>query len=189
MALLIDWGLRKFVVELQQMASQDARSGTWPFISAVLLAFPKRLKYEVWHDLESFIHVLHWMCFRFQKTIDSNSPATSSESIQELYGAYKFQNGKYLGGRHKLEFLRAGIVPFRLRGGSSMQPDKTNGLHQLLTALADLYGEHYQLLAPISDKPEPLKAEERGVVYKNKPSFAEAPGKRVTARSIHRLLE
>ncbi|KAI0725025.1 hypothetical protein C8Q72DRAFT_1000125 [Fomitopsis betulina] len=67
-APLIDWGLCKLVEELAQMDSQEARSGIWQFISAMILAFPGHFKYEVWHDLEAFIHVLHWMCFHFHLT-------------------------------------------------------------------------------------------------------------------------
>ncbi|KZT63787.1 hypothetical protein DAEQUDRAFT_88447, partial [Daedalea quercina L-15889] len=66
--LLIDWGLCKYKEELGRPPSQGSRSGTWQFISAVLLAYPGDFGHEVWHDIESFIHVLHWMCFRFHKT-------------------------------------------------------------------------------------------------------------------------
>ena len=148
------------------MASQEARSvsywlfpkirliltsaqGTWQFISAVILAFPGRFKYEVWHDLEAFIHVLHWMCFRFHLTNYSYSAVTFAHEVKQLYDHCAFENGESRGGGNKLKFLLAGTVPFDLVEGSSIpQPGKPHGLHQLLTALASLYGEHYQLLKP-----------------------------------------
>ncbi|EPS97534.1 hypothetical protein FOMPIDRAFT_1052303, partial [Fomitopsis schrenkii] len=180
-ALLIDWGLCKLLEELAQMASQDARSGTWQFISAVLLMYPGRFKYEVWHDLESFIHVLHWMCFRFQKTNVSDRPALFSECVRELYDACKPENGNTIGGRNKLKFLLAGIVPFELRGGSSSQSNRRNGLHQLLAALARLYGEHYQLLEPALQPVGTVVPEEGGP--NQKISTYRPRGKRVTALS------
>ncbi|EPS97532.1 hypothetical protein FOMPIDRAFT_1128353, partial [Fomitopsis schrenkii] len=64
-ALLVDWAFCKYAHELGLAIVQQTRSGTWPFMSAVLLVFPGYFKHVVWHDLESFIHVLHWMCLRF----------------------------------------------------------------------------------------------------------------------------
>ncbi|EPS97075.1 hypothetical protein FOMPIDRAFT_84469 [Fomitopsis schrenkii] len=181
-ALLIDWGLCKFLEELAQMASQDTRSGTWQFISAVLLMYPGRFKYEVWHDLESFIHVLHWMCFRFQKTNVSYRPALFSECVRELYDACKPENGNTIGGRNKLKFLLAGIVPFELQGGSSTHSDMDNGLHQLLTALASLYGKHYKLLEPKLKLAETVAPAEGGPI-RTKDKWRAEKSKRVTALS------
>ncbi|EPS97053.1 hypothetical protein FOMPIDRAFT_1091788, partial [Fomitopsis schrenkii] len=64
-AFLVDWAFCKYEHELGLAIVQQTRSGTWHFMSAVLLFFPGHFKHVVWHDLESFIHVLHWMCLRF----------------------------------------------------------------------------------------------------------------------------
>ncbi|EPS97059.1 hypothetical protein FOMPIDRAFT_1129293, partial [Fomitopsis schrenkii] len=63
--LLVDWGLCKFARDLKRPAVRKNRSGTWQFISAVLLVFPGQFAHAVWHDLESFVHVFHWFCLRF----------------------------------------------------------------------------------------------------------------------------
>ncbi|KAH9936628.1 uncharacterized protein B0H18DRAFT_1165261, partial [Fomitopsis serialis] len=63
--ILVDWGLCKYANELGKPSVLKPRSGTWRFISAVLLVYPGHFAHAVWHDLESFIHVLHWMCARF----------------------------------------------------------------------------------------------------------------------------
>ncbi|EPS97531.1 hypothetical protein FOMPIDRAFT_1128318, partial [Fomitopsis schrenkii] len=63
--LLVDWGLCKFARDLKRPAVRKNRSGTWQFISAVLLVFPGRFAHAVWHDLESFVHVFNWCCLRF----------------------------------------------------------------------------------------------------------------------------
>ena len=143
--------------------------GTWQFISAVLLAFPGRFKYAVWHDLESFIHVLHWMCLRFQLTNYTGRPTKFSERIRQLYDACATENGQSIGGEDKLRFLQAGSVPFKLRGGSST--GKANGLHQLLQALANLYGEHYRLLEPSLDALEPATHEQAAAPFKKTQKF------------------
>ncbi|KAI0726453.1 hypothetical protein C8Q72DRAFT_525002 [Fomitopsis betulina] len=135
--LLVDWGLCKFAHELKQPAVQKNRSGTWQFISAVLLIWPGRFRHEVWHDLESFIHVFHWCC----------------KHVLSLYDTHSTVNGISVGGRHKLAMLRGGSVPFCLLAGTfdaALTRDDPlragYGLSELLTSLALLYKEHYQWL-------------------------------------------
>ena len=161
----------------------DFVQGTWQFISAVLLAFPGCFQYAVWHDLESFIHVLHWMCLRFHLTNKSGRPAKFSECIRQLYDACESENGHSVGGEDKLKFLTTGTIPFDLQGGSSINPNEHNGLYHILLMLADLYGEHYKLLQPLLRKLQAPKAEGKVELYKEKPSYHVGPGKRVTARS------
>ncbi|KAI0727012.1 hypothetical protein C8Q72DRAFT_887002 [Fomitopsis betulina] len=155
--LLVDWGLCKFAQELKQPAVQKNRSGTWQFISAVLLIWPGRFRHEVWHDLESFIHVFHWCCVRFYETTfyrinDDINELQKFVSLQ--YDAHSTVNGISVGGRHKLAMLRGGAVPFCLAAGSfdaALTRDDPlragYGLDELLTSLALLYKEHYQWLA------------------------------------------
>ena len=111
------------------------------------------------------------MCFRFHLTDYSYSAAKFAHEVQRLYDHCAFENGESLGGESKLKFLLAGAVPFKLRGGSSIpQPGKPHGLHQLLTALASLYGEHYQLLEPtlVPQEPTPRAAIPTQVQKSNK---------------------
>ncbi|KAI0736601.1 hypothetical protein C8Q72DRAFT_768809 [Fomitopsis betulina] len=159
--LLVDWGLCKFAHELKQPAVQKNRSGTWQFISAVLLIWPGRFRHEVWHDLESFIHVFHWCCLRFHETLYDIHQLQNK--VQTHYDAHFTNNGISTGGVEKLQMLRDGAVPFHLLSGS-FDPALTRddplragyGLRELLTSLALLYKEHYLWL--VTQIPEVVKS-------------------------------
>lgn len=118
--------------------------GTWQFISALLLLCPGKFPHQVWHDLESFIHVLHWCCFRFHQT-NYDSTQTLQRRVYNLYDMHIIKDGVAIGGTEKLQILRTGNVPFTIMGGSA-QKLKIAGLYRTLTKLAALYGEHYQWL-------------------------------------------
>ncbi|TFY71231.1 hypothetical protein EVG20_g1774 [Dentipellis fragilis] len=62
--LLIDWDLCKTEAELKKGATQPMRSGTWMYMSATLLQYPRKPN-ELCDDLESFLHVLTIMALRF----------------------------------------------------------------------------------------------------------------------------
>ncbi|KIJ09028.1 hypothetical protein PAXINDRAFT_53332, partial [Paxillus involutus ATCC 200175] len=55
--LLIDWELAKKVVD--NVAKRRGRTGTWQFMSAVLLRNPG-MTHTLQDDIESFLHVLVW---------------------------------------------------------------------------------------------------------------------------------
>ncbi|VDC03816.1 unnamed protein product [Peniophora sp. CBMAI 1063] len=65
--LLIDWDL---CIELKKYteARRKSRTGTWAFMSARMLEQPKGFAHEIFDDLESFCHVLHWHVLRFRHT-------------------------------------------------------------------------------------------------------------------------
>ncbi|KAH9936627.1 uncharacterized protein B0H18DRAFT_1165258 [Fomitopsis serialis] len=146
-ALLVDWGLCKYLEEMEQPIVRKSRSGTWQFISAVLLVYPGTFPHEVWHDLESFIHVLHWMCLRFQNTDYSENPVRLRRLVSSIYesseGAVR---GISTGGFEKMKLMQEGRVPFALVGGSA--GERSPGLHTLLLKLAALYKEHYRWFKP-----------------------------------------
>ncbi|TBU48236.1 hypothetical protein BD309DRAFT_949941 [Dichomitus squalens] len=62
--LLADWDLAKTRAELEYPATQEGRSGTWPFMSACLQQFPGR-PHTLADDLESFVHVLNWCLLKY----------------------------------------------------------------------------------------------------------------------------
>ncbi|KAI0785644.1 hypothetical protein C8Q75DRAFT_324340 [Abortiporus biennis] len=63
-SFLHDWDLCKYKEELNDGAAQGIRSGTWPFVSALLLYYPNK-QHDLADDLESFVHVIYWFCLRF----------------------------------------------------------------------------------------------------------------------------
>ncbi|KAH9936633.1 uncharacterized protein B0H18DRAFT_1101093 [Fomitopsis serialis] len=146
-ALLVDWGLCKYREEMDKPVVRKNRSGTWQFISAVLLVYPGTFAHEVWHDLESFIHVLHWMCLRFHITDASADIKNLINHVSAIYDhSHKNASGSSVGGYQKLRIMQNGDVPFRLIGGSAGL--QTPGLHRLFLALAALYKEQYKWLEP-----------------------------------------
>ncbi|KAH9936629.1 uncharacterized protein B0H18DRAFT_327917 [Fomitopsis serialis] len=146
--ILVDWGLCKYKDELVIRSVLKTRSGTWQFISAVLLAFPGHFTHAVWHDLESFIHVLHWMCARFHQTNYSDNMERLRQRVSIIYDASysSLTDGIFRGGDTKLDIMQTGKIPFELVGGSAGL--STPGLHRLLTELAELYKLHYKWLTP-----------------------------------------
>ncbi|EED83781.1 predicted protein [Postia placenta Mad-698-R] len=66
--ILIDWDLCKSYAQLRHSAKQNNRSGTWQFMSALLLLRPGFKQHTIADDLESFMHVLNWICLRYHKT-------------------------------------------------------------------------------------------------------------------------
>ena len=107
------------------------------------MVFPGKFSHEVWHDLESFVHVFNWCSLRFHKTNFVGN--VLQDKIQILYDAHETNNGISVGGREKLHLLRHGTPPFDLVGGSAGNL-KDGGLHRILTKLATLCKEHYQWL-------------------------------------------
>lgn len=113
-------------------------------MSAVLLRFPGHFRHAVWHDLESFIHSLHWMTLRFHET-NKRRLDTLKACVDFYYStSYVREDGTAFGGEFKLDMLKAGTMPFELVGGSVGKPA---GLHSLLVVLSHLYQEHYAWLA------------------------------------------
>ncbi|KAH9841735.1 uncharacterized protein C8Q71DRAFT_738543 [Rhodofomes roseus] len=149
-AILVDWGLCKYADEMDQPSVKRTRSGTWQFISAILLRWPGKFVHHIWNDLESFIHVLHWMCLRFQitnKSLDRNDLIAYVEGLYDR--STKDEAGDSIGGHTKLQHLQDGTVPFHLIGGSAATDAQLSpGLHSLLRELADLYKQHYKWLDP-----------------------------------------
>lgn len=99
----------------------------------------------MWHDLESFIHVLHWMCARFHLTNYSDDMERLRQRVSGIYDAsYSSKTGIFRGGDMKMTIMQTGTVPFQLVDGSAGHT--TPGLSRLLTDLAVLYKAHYESL-------------------------------------------
>ncbi|KAH9841811.1 uncharacterized protein C8Q71DRAFT_738905 [Rhodofomes roseus] len=195
LGLIVDWGLCKYKDELGLPQVQNTRSGTWQFISAVLLAHPGVFPHAVWHDLESFVHVLHWLCLRFHKTNYSDSMKRDMllEHVGIVYDqTYSTSNGISAGGEAKLKLMQEGTLPFTLVAGSTGQ--RGPGLYRLLTNLAALCKEHYKWLKPQlptvtpeedQDQDQPQRSRSRllpprrNVVSAVEPTISEAPAQPV----------
>ena len=101
-------------VSIVMCVTSPLRQGTWQFLSAVLLLYPGKFPHEVWHDLESFIHVLHWCCLRFHETEFSDDIDELQTHIYSLYDFHSTKCGISTGGAQKLHVLLGGSIPFDL---------------------------------------------------------------------------
>ncbi|KAI0791359.1 hypothetical protein C8Q75DRAFT_876430 [Abortiporus biennis] len=133
-AILIDWDLCKYKEDMMKKPTQYSRSGTYAFMSALLLNFPTK-RHEVSDDLESFIHIVNWFALDHHE----NSLADNSEDftyfIKRMYEA-GYQNPKDTKNKPaKLISMKTGKVEFTL--------PSSPGLMELITALMSLAEKHY----------------------------------------------
>ncbi|TFY68521.1 hypothetical protein EVJ58_g968 [Rhodofomes roseus] len=142
--LLIDWEMCRYQIYLETM-SRPGRSGTWEFMSARLLRYPGR-RHEVADDLEAFVHVLEWICFRFIKHTLTNKSAALKMEILHTYEAYGFKdddpNGQAIGGHQKEANIRSGMP--------AVGVDPYTPLSELLKTLAVLCQRHYYAVEPMT---------------------------------------
>ncbi|EED78691.1 predicted protein [Postia placenta Mad-698-R] len=132
--ILIDWDLCKYEVQLKTGSSNPAHSGTWQFSSAMLLRYPMKLR-QVSDDLESFVHVLHWMILMWYEHSLSESPAALQEVVLDTYDKFSDTLGYDTGGDKKFNYMRLGELPF---ADLSSTP-----LKALTETLAEICEEHY----------------------------------------------
>ncbi|TCD60476.1 hypothetical protein EIP91_010024 [Steccherinum ochraceum] len=170
-ALLIDWDLCKYLDDLDKKPTQKSRSGTWRFISAMLLNYPLKAN-ELADDLESFYHLLILFALRYHDN-DQKRP-NETRQVLESYDEYYYIHGYWVGGRRKFACMVDGRLPFVLYRNDSFKT--------LLVSLAALFKEHYasenleelQVRYGIPDRPD-IAANNDGPKT-NEPSGPPAPG-------------
>ncbi|CAL1706669.1 unnamed protein product [Somion occarium] len=135
--MLCDWDLCKYSDELKSGASDKNRSGTWVFMSALLLSYPKK-PHEVADDLESFFHVLTWEILRFHET--GLTPQEMAD-IRRTYEAFHERGGYHTCTRAKLTAVETGK-----HGFEPNVHQNSIGLQTLWSKLSTLCAEHYRSL-------------------------------------------
>ncbi|EKM56600.1 uncharacterized protein PHACADRAFT_207804 [Phanerochaete carnosa HHB-10118-sp] len=155
---LNDWDLCKYRedMETKRPASEPSGiSGTWAFKSALALRYPRKPP-ELADDLESFIHVITFLAYRFHDHELSSEPLEDTEDAQitanannpELmglvsvffYAQKRVGNGFYKGGGLKYHMILSGLppVPFKpLKNG------KRSLVETFLLKAYQLLQEHY----------------------------------------------
>ncbi|KAI0792916.1 hypothetical protein C8Q75DRAFT_731483 [Abortiporus biennis] len=134
-AFLLDWDLCRYVDELDDGPTQKNRSGTWAFISSLLLKYPSK-QHELADDLESFVHILHWFCLRFHA--HDLTVYQLSTILTSVYFEAHPQGGYDQGGDNKLKIMKDGKPPFQL------DEDKVDpGLIKIVNTVSSLCSEHY----------------------------------------------
>ncbi|KAJ3485960.1 hypothetical protein NLI96_g4583 [Meripilus lineatus] len=109
--LLNDWDMCRYKTDPTNLQSPAFRSGTWPFMSALLLCCPEK-PHQVSDDLESFVHVINWLTLRYQV----NSTPKAIGHAMEVYEEYsRTDGGTDVGGGLKLANLNKGDPCFDTR--------------------------------------------------------------------------
>ncbi|KAJ3477491.1 hypothetical protein NLI96_g10424 [Meripilus lineatus] len=134
--ILIDWDMRKHNDKEGGLSGPAFRSGTWLFMSALLLKNPGK-PHHVSDDIESFVHVIDWLTFRFHIDWASEGflgfPAAWNHFMEYSRNA----KGVDVGGGEKFRNLRSGEPAFLVNLVDS------DALGTLVQWLADLCKEHY----------------------------------------------
>ncbi|GJE97883.1 hypothetical protein PsYK624_141050 [Phanerochaete sordida] len=159
-AFLIDWDLCRYREDFEKdVPPSPARSGTWPFLSALLLRYPKKPQ-DLSDDLEAFVNTVTCLALRFHRHTKSLNypPGVSGDELRALNGTnsslmshvhtYFYQEeqlpgGYWKGGEAKMNVLVHGTnLPIELL------PDK-DGPVPLAGLIADLFAllrEHYETI-------------------------------------------
>ncbi|KAJ3559565.1 hypothetical protein NM688_g266 [Phlebia brevispora] len=155
---LVDWDLCKSKDCLNNKATRAECSGTWPFLSALLLQYPWK-QHELSDDLESFVHVLTWLAARFHRhqftpmaciwpcvgpkakidAVDANKKNDGLAWFKYHFfdAGHEEPGGYYGGGDQKLYCIKDGCLN-KLRFVDTWGP-----LPQLLASLYKVLKEHY----------------------------------------------
>ncbi|TCD60022.1 hypothetical protein EIP91_010864, partial [Steccherinum ochraceum] len=129
--LLIDWDLSKYLEQLKKKPTQRSRSGTWRYISAMLLNYPLKSN-KLADDIESFYHLLIILALRYH---DHNKSGQEVKAILEDYDHCEYRYGYWVGGSTKLDNVSDGRIPFKLAHEDTFK--------SLLVSLAELLKQHY----------------------------------------------
>ncbi|KAJ3491199.1 hypothetical protein NLI96_g875 [Meripilus lineatus] len=180
--ILNDWDMCKHVDEEKDATSPAFRSGTWPFMSALLLQFPRK-PHQLSDDLESFVHVINWLIIRFHIQW---SPGFIKGAMLPYNEYERTLDGDDIGGRMKLNQMRTGYPNF---SPDEVDPPK---LGQLAHALMKICKEHYsspEVMALLKRSAAKSKPKKEGL--SNNPvsfsSFIEKP--KPNTRIAEQLLE
>ncbi|TFY54577.1 hypothetical protein EVJ58_g8777 [Rhodofomes roseus] len=136
--LLNDWELCKFLDDIKKGATRPGRS----FMSARLLLNPDK-QHELADDLESFLHVLRWMCLRFYEHRLTHSPPELRDHVLTFYEAIGVRRDDHedTGGAQKYITMCDGYNPVPLL-------DSDSPLDELLRNLASVFRAHYAAVEP-----------------------------------------
>ncbi|GJE97853.1 hypothetical protein PsYK624_140750 [Phanerochaete sordida] len=157
---LTDWDLCRYLEDYHQdLPSSPARSGTWPYLSALALAYPKKPQ-DLSDDLEAFVNVIVGLALRFHphKLSLNYAPDISGDALrlankgntglaQHIFNFFYqdclCEGGYWSGGDMKLlTILTRGKLPVYLKPGA-------NGPTPLARLIDDLYALlrlHYETI-------------------------------------------
>ncbi|TBU62658.1 hypothetical protein BD310DRAFT_697043 [Dichomitus squalens] len=141
-SMLCDWDLSKYKEELALEPTQPDRTGTWAFKSALSLLFPWK-RYELSDDVESFVHVLHYLILRYHRT---SLRKELKAFVDSYFSDYDEHHGIHYGGDKKWRLFDhdAVVTPYRVVSNEPLQ--------SLVDGLAVLCHNQYQLKRPFVEE-------------------------------------
>jgi len=109
-------------------------------MSAILLASPGTKAHEVSDDIESFIHVIIWLCLRFHahETVPATEVKRYVDNIYDYRCDLQEKPGVVVGGYGKLDWIKTGEPPIHIFDNPP--------LSGLLDDLAFLCQQHYKTI-------------------------------------------
>ncbi|KAJ3481126.1 hypothetical protein NLI96_g7879 [Meripilus lineatus] len=134
--ILIDWDMCKYKDKEGVLSGPAFRSGTWLFMSAMLLKNPAK-PHHVSDDIESFIHVINWLTFRFHIDWTDEKFAGFPNALQHFIDHHRDEKGVDVGGGAKFTNLTSGSPGF------VVDLVKSPALRTLVGLLVDMCKEHY----------------------------------------------
>ncbi|KAF9809234.1 hypothetical protein IEO21_07463 [Rhodonia placenta] len=138
--ILNDWDMAKLRIELGGKPTQASRSGTWQFMSALLLKYPDQKQHEVADDMESFVHLINWLVLKWHKHEFSGQTRRLFDHVNDVYDAFSRYDKFDVGGENKLKQMKCKDAPFELV--------ETPVLATLTEELAKLCHEHHNAIEP-----------------------------------------
>jgi len=143
--LLIDWELAKNVEET--VARRRERTGTWQFMSAVLLRNPS-MTHTLQDDIESFLHVLVWASIKYVPATDAYSAADRGDDLLRLFDVIGYvEDGAAIGGKAKADALGRGTYPPTI-----FKPKQPSPLFKLLRDFAEPFKSRYMEQPPTEEE-------------------------------------
>ncbi|KAH9944925.1 hypothetical protein B0H21DRAFT_791886 [Amylocystis lapponica] len=131
---LNDWDLCKYKEDLTKGATQTQRSGTWQFMSALLLQYPGKPS-TLSDDLEAFVHTITWLSLKHH-SIRKNRRNALENYVYLIYEQWRINEcGDHLGGLEKLDLMQTGRWKFPLAD----EPSLEYLLRELMTCCASHY--------------------------------------------------
>ncbi|KIJ13561.1 hypothetical protein PAXINDRAFT_13524 [Paxillus involutus ATCC 200175] len=143
--LLIDWELAKKVDE--NAARRRERTGTWQFMSAMLLRNPG-MKHTLQDDIESFLHVLVWASIKYVPATNAYSAEERGSDLRRIFDAIDFvKDGAAIGGTIKSAAFAAGTYP-----PPNFKPKRPSPLLGLLEAFSSPFKSRYIAKPPTEEE-------------------------------------
>ncbi|KAH9933081.1 hypothetical protein B0H21DRAFT_835803 [Amylocystis lapponica] len=121
---LNDWDSCKYKEDLTERATCDRRSGTWQFMSALLLWYPGKSS-ELSDDLEAFVHTMTWLSLKYHSI-----PENDRDGLEfHIYSTYEHRgisrHGDHIGSLEKLFLMQTGRQKFPIAPDTCFEPPST----------------------------------------------------------------